>query len=91
MSSYQQRLLAHFGYTAAHGCAQATLCPALSLTGLFSSLPGAGANRAVTPVRDRALLGAVPPYFSQTVLTRDRRAATLAFGIRLMPLGRQQR
>src|SRR6201999_1529547 len=39
MSSYQQRLLAHFGYTAAHGCATATLCPALSLTGLFSSLP----------------------------------------------------
>ena len=38
-----------------------------------------------------ALLGAVPAYFSQTVLTRDRRAATLAFGIRLMPLERQQR
>jgi uncharacterized protein len=91
MSSYQQRLLAHFGYTAAHGCAKATLCPALSLTGLFSSLPGAGANRAVTQSGIDALLAAVPPYFSQTVLTRDRRAATLAFGIRLMPLGRQQR
>jgi hydrophobe/amphiphile efflux-3 (HAE3) family protein len=91
MSAYQQRLLAHFGYTAAHGCAKATLCPALSLTGLFSSLPGAGANQAVTQSGIDALLAAVPPYFSQTVLTRDRRAATLAFGIRLMPLGRQQR
>jgi uncharacterized protein len=91
MSSYQQRLLAHFGYTAADGCATATLCPALSLTGLFSSLPGAGANRAVTQSGIDALLGAVPAYFSQTVLTHDRRAATLAFGIRLMPLGRQQR
>jgi uncharacterized protein len=91
MSSYQQRLLAHFGYSSAHGCATATLCPALSLTGLFSSLPGAGANRAVSQSGIDALLGAVPAYFSQTVLTRDRRAATLAFGIRLMPLGRQQR
>ena len=91
MSSYQQRLLTHFGYTSAHGCAQATLCPALSLTGLFSSLPGAGAKRAVTQSGIDALLGAVPGYFSQTVLTRDRRAATLAFGIRLMPLERQQR
>jgi uncharacterized protein len=91
MSSYQQRLLAHFGYSSAHGCATATLCPALSLTGLFSSLPGAGTNRAVSQSGIDALLGAVPAYFSQTVLTRDRRAATLAFGIRLMPLGRQQR
>jgi hydrophobe/amphiphile efflux-3 (HAE3) family protein len=91
MSSYQQQLLAHFGYTAAHGCAQATLCPALSLTGLFSSLPSAGDNQPVTQSGIDALLGAVPAYFSQTVLTRDRRAATLAFGIRLMPLGRQQR
>ena len=30
------------------------------------------------------------PYFSQGVLTPDRRTATLAFGIRLMPLDRQQ-
>jgi len=91
MSSYQQRLLSHFGYTAAHGCANATLCPALSLTELFSSLPGAGAARGVTQSEIDALLKTVPAYFSQTVLTRDRRAATLAFGIRLMPLGRQQR
>ena len=91
MSSYQQRLLAHFGYTAAHGCAKATLCPALSLTGLFSSLSGSGAAGDVTRARIDALLATVPAYFSQTVLTPDRRAATLAFGIRLMPLGRQQR
>jgi hydrophobe/amphiphile efflux-3 (HAE3) family protein len=91
MSSYQQRLLAHFGYTGAHGCAQATLCPALSLTELFSSLPGAGTERGVTQSGIDTLLKTVPAYFSQTVLTRDRRAATLAFGIRLMALGRQQR
>jgi hydrophobe/amphiphile efflux-3 (HAE3) family protein len=91
MSSYQQRLLAHFGYTTADGCARATLCPALSLTGLFSSLPGVGATPTVTQSGIDALLRAVPAYFSETVLTRDRRAATLAFGIRLIALGRQQR
>ena len=37
-----------------------------------------------------SLLKAVPPYFSQAVITPDRREATLAFGIRLMPLARQQ-
>ncbi len=33
----------------------------------------------------------MPPYFSQAVITPDHREATLAFGIRLMPLSRQQR
>jgi predicted RND superfamily exporter protein len=32
----------------------------------------------------------VPAYFSQGVITADRRTATLAFGIRLMPLDRQE-
>jgi uncharacterized protein len=91
MTSYQRTLLAHFGYTAARGCARATLCPALSLTGLFSSLSGSGSKAGVTASGIDALLKTVPTYFSQTVLTPDRRAATLAFGIRLMPLSRQQR
>ncbi|MEZ5124539.1 MAG: MMPL family transporter, partial [Solirubrobacterales bacterium] len=39
----------------------------------------------------RALLDAVPPYFSQAVITPDEGAATLAFGIRLMPLDEQHR
>jgi uncharacterized protein len=33
----------------------------------------------------------VPSYFSQGVITPDRRTANLAFGIRLMPLDRQKR
>jgi predicted RND superfamily exporter protein len=37
------------------------------------------------------LLGAIPSYFSQNVITPNRRVATLAFGIRLMPLDEQQR
>jgi predicted RND superfamily exporter protein len=35
-------------------------------------------------------LRVIPPYFSQNVITPDRRVATLAFGIRLMPLEQQQ-
>jgi hypothetical protein len=93
MTSYQNEILRHFGYSSQHGCERATLCPALSLTGLFSSLPGAasGSGAQVTPARIRQLLAVVPGYFSQTVLTTDHRAATLAFGIRLMPFARQQR
>src|SRR4029450_7971458 len=45
---------------------------------------GAGAKK-IEGRRD-----AVPAYFSQGVITRDRRTATLAFGIRLMPLERQE-
>jgi predicted RND superfamily exporter protein len=45
----------------------------------------------LTRERIRQLLAYVPGYFSQTVLSGDHRAATLAFGIRLMPLARQQR
>src|SRR5207237_6039759 len=37
-----------------------------------------------------ALLADVPTYFSQAVITPDHREATLAFGIRLMPLSEQQ-
>ena len=36
------------------------------------------------------LLNAIPPYFSQDVISADRRVATLTFGIRLQGLGEQQ-
>ncbi len=62
---------------------------------------GAGTTNAAatkattTPKLTRAdvrdLLDAIPPYFSQDVITPDRRTATLAFGIRLMPLAEQQK
>ena len=93
MVGYENTLLAHFGYVEAKGCSSATLCPALSLPDLFCS--GARRRRAraaarCRPVRSSSLLKAVPPYFSQAVITPDHREATLAFGIRLMPLSRQQ-
>lgn len=92
MVRYEDALLTHYGYLETKGCSTATLCPALSLPDLFC----AGAQTAhaqcpgLTQASIRGLLAAVPPYFSQAVITPDRREASLAFGIRLMPLSRQQ-
>jgi hydrophobe/amphiphile efflux-3 (HAE3) family protein len=86
MSAYQDRVLKRFGYGGARGCGEATLCPAFSLPDLFS-----GGTGDLTRSDVKALLDAVPPYFSQAVITPDESAATLAFGIRLMPLDEQQR
>jgi uncharacterized protein len=93
MLQYQNSLLAHFGYAEQKGCAQSTLCPALSLPDLFSNgAQSAHATAAsLTQAQVNGFLAAVPSYFSQAVITSDHRAATLAFGIRLMPLSRQQR
>ena len=94
MVRYENTLLAHFGYVETNGCARATLCPALSLPDLFCSgsqaTTGACGSSLSTGLIT-SLLDAVPPYFSQAVITPDHREATLAFGIRLMPLSRQQR
>jgi uncharacterized protein len=92
MLAYEDRLLTHYGYLETKGCSHATLCPALSLPDLFCS--GSQTTRACGSLSSSQisdLLGAVPQYFSQAVITPDRHEATLAFGIRLMPLARQQR
>ncbi len=93
MLRYEDSLLARYGYVEAKGCAKATLCPALSLPDLFCSGAQVAANscKSLSSSAISGLLRAVPSYFSQAVITRDRREATLAFGIRLMPLSRQQR
>ena len=94
MVRYENTLLAHFGYVEAKGCAKATLCPALSLPDLFCSgtqATSGSCTGSLTTGLISSLLKAVPPYFSQAVITPDHREATLAFGIRLMPLSRQQR
>jgi hydrophobe/amphiphile efflux-3 (HAE3) family protein len=84
MSDYQGRVLRRLGWNPRSGCDDARLCPAFSLPDLFSGT-SAGTQRQID-----ALLDAVPPYFASAVLSSDRRAATLAFGIRLMPLDEQQ-
>jgi uncharacterized protein len=91
MVRYEDALLSHYGYVEAKGCARATLCPALSLPDLFCSGSQASACKSLSTGTIMAFLRAVPSYFSQAVITSDRREATLAFGIRLMPLSRQQR
>jgi predicted RND superfamily exporter protein len=92
MLRYEDKLLGHFGYLETKGCSRATLCPALSLPDLFcSGSQTASTCGSLTSAEISGLLGAVPQYFSQAVITRDQREATLAFGIRLMPLARQQR
>jgi hydrophobe/amphiphile efflux-3 (HAE3) family protein len=91
MSSYEGAVLKRFGYSSTRGCGKAELCPAFSLPALFQGTGGAGAKQPkLTQSEVRALLAAIPPYFSQEAITADRRTATLAFGIRLMPLSRQQ-
>jgi hydrophobe/amphiphile efflux-3 (HAE3) family protein len=93
MLHYEDALLSRFGYVEAKGCARATLCPALSLPDLFCSgaQVSTGSCNGLTTSAIDSLLQAVPGYFSQAVITSDHREATLAFGIRLMPLSRQQR
>jgi predicted RND superfamily exporter protein len=88
MVGYERRVLTHFGYSAASGCERSTLCPALSLPDLFEL--GTGGSTGLTQARIDALLATVPGYFQRAVITPDRRYATLAFGIRLMPLAQQR-
>jgi uncharacterized protein len=87
MTRFQAGVLREHGYRAGKRCTQdrnpPELCPALSLPDLFST---SGTSQADV----RRLLDAVPAYFSQGVVTPDRRTANLAFGIRLMPLDRQK-
>ena len=85
MRDYQTGLLKRYGYTPSNGCGRAQICPALSLPDLFRSEQASGDRERI-----RALLGAVPPYFSQAVITDDRKTANLSFGIKLMALDRQQ-
>jgi predicted RND superfamily exporter protein len=99
MSSYESAVLKRFGYSSTQGCGKAELCPAFSLPDLFQTQGGggaassSGAGSSAPKLKQgevTALLGAIPPYFSQEVITPNRKVATLAFGIRLMPLSRQQ-
>ena len=85
MTNFQDGVLRAHGYRPGQRCTQTRkppeLCPALSLPDLFATADQTSA---------RSLLDAVPAYFSQGVVTADRKTANLAFGIRLMPLDRQK-
>ncbi|HEY2438733.1 MAG TPA: MMPL family transporter, partial [Solirubrobacteraceae bacterium] len=90
MVKYENALLTRYGYLEETGCAKATLCPALSLPDLFSTGGQAPTATSLSQSQINGLLGAVPSYFKEAVITSDQREATLAFGIRLMPLARQE-
>jgi hydrophobe/amphiphile efflux-3 (HAE3) family protein len=83
MADYQRRILREYGYGARRGCGKADLCPAFSLPDLLSGF------KEPTQKQIEDLLAVIPPSFSQSVITADRRSATVAFGIRLMSLDRQ--
>jgi uncharacterized protein len=92
MRSFQQRVLERHGFSGeAPSCAEADLCPAVSLTDLFGEGEGPQSEEEV-----RALIEAIPPYFSQAAITRDPvtggigDTANIAFGIRVQPLDEQQ-
>ena len=87
MSRFQDGVLRAHGYRPGKRCGQArtrpssarrSRCPTCSSRGRRRE---AGAASCSTPCR---------AYFSQGVVTADRRTANLAFGIRLMPLERQK-
>jgi len=91
MSSYESAVLKRFGYSSTRGCGKARLCPAFSLTDLFQGQASPTAAPVKLTTADvSGLLSVIPPYFSQDVITANRRVATLAFGIRLMGLQQQE-
>jgi uncharacterized protein len=86
MTRFEAGALKAHGYKEGKTCVSKSppeLCPALSLPDIFSS------QAQLTRARVNALLDTMPAYFSQSVVAPDRKTATLAFGIRLMPLDRQ--
>ncbi len=89
MTKFQGDTLAAAGYRTGDSCSQAKnppdLCPALSLPDLFGTVD----TRQVA--QTRGLLQSVPAYFSQGVITPDRKTANLAFGVRLQSLEAQKK
>src|SRR3954449_13629689 len=79
MTKFQNDLLAAHGYQTGETCRQAKsppeLCPGPSLSDFIGRAPGQAQNA-------RAVLDALPPYFSSALVAPDRRTAHMAFGIR---------
>jgi hydrophobe/amphiphile efflux-3 (HAE3) family protein len=99
--SFQQRVLARHGFSSGNpSCADAQICPALSLTDFFG---GTGSTEAGQSAGDvRALVEALPCFISQIVISHQGECsptagatpigdtADIAFGIRVQPLSDQQ-
>ena len=75
-------MLRRHGYTAEKGCVGGRAVSGAVAARTCSASPQLSATRE----QIRALLDAVPAYFSQAAITPDRKTAVLAFGIRLQSL-----
>jgi uncharacterized protein len=100
---FQQRVLARHGFSgSAPSCADAQICPALSLTDFFGGTSASGSTSASQSVGDvHALVQALPCFISQIVISHQGECrpsggtpigdtADVAFGIRVQPLSDQQ-
>lgn len=92
MSRFKQRVLAEHGFgPATPGCLaeSAELCPGPALSDLFDL----SSARPLDRQRIDAVLEAVPPYFSQAILSRSESddVAAMSFLIPVMPLDEQER
>ena len=103
---FQQRVLARHGFSgSAPSCADAQICPALSLTDFFGGTSGGSSatTQQSSQTGDvRALVEALPCFISQIVISHQGECrpapsatpigdtADIAFGIRVQPLTDQQ-
>src|SRR5262249_54121165 len=101
---FQQRVLSRHGFGGgAPSCADAQICPALSLTDFFGgAASGSGGSTGTQSVGDvHALVQALPCFISQIVISHQGECsptggtpigdtADVAFGIRVQPLSDQQ-
>jgi hydrophobe/amphiphile efflux-3 (HAE3) family protein len=92
MRGFEQRVLAAHGPADPAGSCddeQAEVCPGVSLSTLFSAQ-----DRVPSRQQIERILDILPSYFSQAVVKRDSAGpggtALIAFGIKVMPLDRQQ-
>jgi uncharacterized protein len=104
--AFQQRVLSRHGFSSGQpSCAEAQICPALSLTDFFGgSTSATGTTSSTTPPAGdvRALVQALPCFISQIVISHRGECsptagatpigdtADIAFGIRVQPLSDQQ-
>jgi hydrophobe/amphiphile efflux-3 (HAE3) family protein len=83
MIDFQKAALAEAGYKGEHpNCAKSSLCPALSLSGLFE-------GQKLTRANIRRMLGQVGD-FARGAVTPQRDMATIAFGLREQSLAGQK-
>lgn len=93
MRDYKARVLADSGFDDSGACVDqdAALCPSIALSDLFASEQGTPSKQRIEQV-----LGLLPSYFSQAVVSRDpetgRRGntAVIQFGIKVMPFDQQK-